>query len=662
MFPVFEMSTTIKGDNDKELNIDTLKVFFESSPLGVSIYHNEKVVFANSVFAKYIGFSPDEIIGRNISDLSSILEPTSKKPALEGLLELSRNKKMHDRNRYKFITAKGDVRFLEMTGTSIKISGKNYVIAYSDDVTIDERSREMTARERKAYGMIAEAALSIEPIESICQSVLEGLVETIEFDLGTIRLYREQDNILELIADTGLKHDELEIEIPLNSMSHLSARTARTKQPLFVSDITESKESKDRMLKPIRMGIRSLIFWPIIGSDKRLLGVINIASKKQMPLNQKDRIFFTTIADMFATIIERRNAEEQLRESQEQFIAFADNIPGPVYIKDHELKVIFVNQFMKNCSPRYFRDSMTNEDPFIQKHIEGQGEDDRRILTKGAIDQIQQILGKDGQTYTFRSHKFPIHREGKPPLIGGFSIDITEQVEAQKQREEARARAEFFNDLMSHDLNNMHQGIMASLELIIGDKALPEHLKDLAERALLQVNRSVSLISNVKKFSLVNQGELALEKTDPAVSLGVAIEMVKQSFPSRRIIVRSNLIKDKYCIMANEFLQDVFYNILHNAVKATESEDVNLEVESSLTEKGEFLRIDFVDYGMGIDDTLKDVMLLGFDELIRRVSGVGLTLVKQIINQYNGKISIENRVAGDYTKGSRFIIQLPYGC
>ena len=39
--------------------------------------------------------------------------------------------------------------------------------------------------------------------------------------------------------------------------------------------------------------------------------------------------------------------------------------------------------------------------------------------------------------------------------------------------------------------------------------------------------------------------------------------------------------------------------------------------------------------------------------------GVGLSLVKKIIKKYNGKIWVEDKVKGDYTKGSNFIILIP---
>ena len=39
--------------------------------------------------------------------------------------------------------------------------------------------------------------------------------------------------------------------------------------------------------------------------------------------------------------------------------------------------------------------------------------------------------------------------------------------------------------------------------------------------------------------------------------------------------------------------------------------------------------------------------------------GIGLTLVKTIMDSYNGKIWIEDRVKGDYTQGSNFILLIP---
>jgi PAS domain S-box-containing protein len=647
---------------EKELDCSMLKVFFDDSPQGVLVIENGKIIYVNRNLIEHFSIVPEAVIGQNIQILADVLEPQDRDSALRKLDALFAGVAETNRERFKFVGKDGMKHVIEVIGNSINISGKTYVIAYAIEVTADEISRDTLARERKAYGIITEAALSTENISRVCQRMLEGLLDVLGFDLGTIRLFDRVEDTLNLVASVNLKESEATEIVSREDPNLLVARTARTLQPLVVPDVTLLTEPAGRMTKARGLGIRTLIFWPIIGAESQLQGVINIASKSIRPLEEEDRVFFTTVSGMFAAILERRKAEEQLKESQEQFIAFADNMPGPVFIKDHQSRVLFVNHFMKSRAPTPDNRNLTNIELFNVERAKELNEEDQKVLARGPIDRVQRVLDNDGNIRTYRSHKFPIFREGKPPLIGGFSLDITEQVEAEKQSNEARARAEWAIDLMSHDLNNMHQGIMGSLELILQNPDLSDDLRQIAENALMQVNRSVSLIANVKKFSLVDQGDIVFEKTDPANSLIAAIEILKQSFPTREIIVETNVSSGQYCIMADDFLQDVFYNILHNAVKATPTDEIRLQVDVNLIEEGEFLRLDFLDWGDGINDRMKENILTGLDERIRRISGVGLTLVKQIIDHYHGKIWVEDRVEGDYTKGTRFVVLLPHGC
>jgi len=652
----------MKSSEQSTLDSELLKTFFDGSPLGVIILHDSIIVYINDAFCKSIGIPQKAAINQNITLLTNVLEPELRELALERYRNVADSMKEYDKERYTFSTPDGTTRTLEITSNPIEISGIKYVIAYADDVTQDQEIRENIIRERKAFGIIAEAAVSSENTPQVCKTVLKGLIESLDFDLGTVRLFNKDEDTLDLIAAIGFGESKAESSIERDNPNFLVARTARTKQPLFIPDLSEVSEDIDRMYKAKKLGLQTLIFWPLVGADDSLIGVINVASRSTKALGQLDRGFFTTVASMFSTVLERRNTEERLRESQERFTAFTDNIPGPVFIKDHQSRVLFVNRFMRAMSSGPDREGLGNVDLFSQGRAEELTVEDQKVLARGPIDRIQKTRDKEGKIRTYRSHKFPIFRDGKPPLIGGFSLDITERVEAESQREEAKARAEFFNDLMAHDINNMHQGIMASLELILEDTELSERLRIIAERALNQVERSVSLINNVRKFTMINQGEFQLEKTDPAEVLTVSIQTVKQSFPNRHINVKTNISKNEYCIMANEFLQDVFYNILHNSVKVTETDEVRIDVEVSLTQSGEYLKVEFIDWGVGLDDAMKQTILAGLDERVLRVSGIGLTLVKQIIDLFRGQISVEDRVKGDYTQGARFVILLPNGC
>jgi PAS domain S-box-containing protein len=651
-------------NQDKRIDCSMLRMLFDSSPQAVLVIEDGRVAYTNSALAHAVGFKPQQVLGQEITQITEDLELEDRENVVSRFKELTSGKKNFDKDRFHFIDDKGERHFLEFSATAQNIDDKKVVFLYGIDVTSDELSKETLARERKAYSVVATAALSASNVAELCNQILEGLVETLGFQVGTIRLYDSRTDSLNLVASVGLEEEGTPSIVQLDDPNFLVARTGRTMSPLFTEDIHKSPESKDRMKRARELGIHALIFWPIIGSEHNLLGVINIAAKEPKPLEQEQRTVFASIAGMFSTILERRRTEEELEEFKDRFTAFADHMPGPVYIKDEKSQVLFVNRYMREQAPVETRDNWegkSNIELFRGERAQRLTEEDQRVLKEGPIDRIQKSV-QDGNVRTFRTHKFPIIREGRSPLIGGFSIDISEQVEAEKQREEARARAIWMSDLMAHDINNLHQGIMSSLELLLEDEGFPEHLKGIANSALHQVNRSVSLINNVKKFSLVNQDEIVLEKTDPADALTAAIQTVKQSFPNRQIKITTNLESGKYCIMANDFLQDVFYNLLHNAVKFSLIDDARIEVNIKLVEDGAFIQFNFEDWGQGIDDRLKTNLLTGIDDRVHRVSGVGLTLVKQIIDTYHGEITVENRVANDSTKGTRFIVKLPNGC
>ncbi|MHA1930176.1 MAG: PAS domain S-box protein [Candidatus Thorarchaeota archaeon] len=525
------------------------------------------------------------------------------------------------------------------------------------DITSRKRSEETQERERKAFHIISEAAVRATTVPDLCHRVMDEVAEVLEFDVGAVRLYDEQEHLLDLVAVVGMSEEEVKKKSVIQALDdpgQVVPLVKHTRQDIFSLDVTKQEDSE---LKLDELEARLVISWPIHGTDNALLGVMILMAYTPKDVSEKDRTFFETVAGMFATVLERRSAEERLSESEERFVLFADHIPGPLYIKDHETRVLFANKFMRLLSGD---DSVgkTTFDLAPPEVAEIKTAEEISVISKGPLELVERRQAEDGSTQIFQSLKFPIFRTGKPPLIGGFSLDITKQKTAEELLERAAARAKFFNDLLMHDVNNIHQGIMASLELILMDSDLSSSLKRFAEGALSQTKRSVDLVRNVRKFSRVDLELIELSKKDPYVMLVTAMEMVENSFPSKIIKFSSNITHESHPVLADEFLVDVFYNLLHNSLNVDPSNEVTLDIHARSADTSGYTRFDFIDRGPGISDETKETVLSRLEGREKLGWGLGLTLVKRIIDRYGGKIWIEDRVVGDYKQGVCIVILL----
>ncbi len=272
------------------------------------------------------------------------------------------------------------------------------------------------------------------------------------------------------------------------------------------------------------------------------------------------------------------------------------------------------------------------------------------------FDFAHRIIRPDGSIRVVQEvGEVTRNEKGESIRMIGTMQDITDRMLAQEKLESAQAQAEFFTDLMGHDINNLHQGIMIGLELLLIDREFPEKYRAQVQTALTQLERSVSLINNVRRFSGISGSPI--EK----VNLLEAIEKVRPAiigtFPNKHIRIDIDEQQSNIIVLGNEFIFDLFYNIFHNSVKFNPNKSVLISVQVRLVEDAT-IEIRITDYGSGIPDSRKDKVFTRYLDRDIKGSGLGLTIVKQIVNQFGGKIWIEDRIKGDSTSGTTIIIHL----
>jgi len=237
--------------------------------------------------------------------------------------------------------------------------------------------------------------------------------------------------------------------------------------------------------------------------------------------------------------------------------------------------------------------------------------------------------------------------------------------ESEKKYRESFNRAEFYKDLFAHDMNNILQNLKSSAELLriwFYDPDKSEKLTELISIIKEQIERGASLILNVRKLSNIEDERIDEKVIDLINPLNSTITQIKHRFLDRNIEITFSPTLDKCHINAGELLIDAFENILINGIMHNESDMIKLEVRlSNVEEEGEkFIKIEFLDNGIGIMDEIKELIFNRAYKKEKATSGmgIGLSLVKKIINSYHGKIWVENRVKDDYSQGCNFIIML----
>ncbi|MFX1340354.1 MAG: ATP-binding protein, partial [Promethearchaeota archaeon] len=255
-----------------------------------------------------------------------------------------------------------------------------------------------------------------------------------------------------------------------------------------------------------------------------------------------------------------------------------------------------------------------------------------------------------------------------------ISRDITERklaelkLKASEQNyRNAYERENFYKDLFMHDMSNILQGMLSSLDLckyMLKNDNQIVNISNMLDTLGEQIQRGSNLVKNVRKFSELQDSEIILKNFNIKDLINQAINIVKKSSPSKTINVQIESFSNNLTIKSDEFLLDVFENIIFNAVKHNKNSIVEILIKFSdiQEDKKKFLKTEFIDNGYGVVDSRKHNIFKrgGYNE-DKSVSGIGLglSLVYNILNRYSAKIWVENRDPEDYTKGSNFIIQFP---
>ncbi|MFX0076305.1 MAG: PAS domain S-box protein, partial [Candidatus Hermodarchaeota archaeon] len=383
-------------------------------------------------------------------------------------------------------------------------------------------------------------------------------------------------------------------------------------------------------------------------------------------------------ADMVMTedITKKIEAEQKLKESQEKYKYLFDNAQVGLYwsrITDGkfiECNDTFAKLFGYDTREECLADYVATEH-YVDPHQREEILD--AIRTNNEVRGYEILVTKrDGTPIWLSISARMFEKENR---IEGAAIDITkrkraeqELIESEERYRKAYDKADFYKDLLAHDVSNILNNINASVQLIKiwkDDYDLTANERDMLNIIRQQLKRGASLVSNVRKLSEIEDSEISLKSIDVRNVMDRAIEEVRSRFHEKDMEISFQTSEANIKVVGGELLIDAFENVLINGVIHNDSEKVRLwiDIYKPFDEGKKSVKIEIKDNGLGIIDERKTVIFKRDYKQDRSTGGmgIGLSLVKTIINNYNGKVWVENRIKGDYSQGSNFIILLNEG-
>ncbi len=607
-----------------EQSVKRLQALMDEAPIGIcNIDLKGKVTYVNKRFEEASGYSREEVVGKSGFKLGVFSGETVKLLAKRMKDRLmGRPPRLHE---LRFKCKDGHWIWVSMEGKFIRRRGI--------PVGFQLISRDITERKQ------AEEALreSQEQLQKMFESVSDGISV---IDLNGV------------ITEANQRTVEIH---GFGSKDELLGKSA--------FDLIASRDY-DRIVTNMRKALKqrtiSGVEYTLLKADgTEFPGELSTSVLKDASGNWVGHI--TIVRD----ITKRKQAEEQLRESERYLKALFNATAGGILVIEPEThKIVDANstvikmiglsesQIIGHVCHRFVCPAEEGECPITD--------------LKQRVDTSERILLKaNGEEIPVLKSVVPITRHGRRYLLE-LVVDITERKRMEEELKEAQEqligseRMTAIGQLASgvgHELRNP-LGAIKNAVLYVRRRIAKSELLAYTEPKVLEfldiideeVNNANKVISDLLSFSRVTKPTVSLVKVGSIIS-----DALKRVTMPENVKLTVDVDPSLPMVMVDAVqIRQVFINIILNALEAM-PEGGRLEIKAR--SKAEFVTVEFADTGCGIPESVRGKI---FDPLFTtkpKGIGLGLAMSKSIMERHGGDIGVRSKEG----KGTTLTLSLPTG-
>lgn len=439
----------------------------------------------------------------------------------------------------------------------------------------------------------------------------------------------------------------------------------KTPHELFSDDIAEAMLEKDRVAFE-----KGHIIYEEEWSDRYGDKHIFLTSKFRINVPDSEPMLGIIISD----ITERKSAESALHEMTEMFRLFMENNPIYVFIKDENIRPVYLSRNFENMIGRPLDEILgkTMDELFPSDLAKSIIEDDKKILKEGNLLEVVEEL--DGKTYT--TIKFPMMINGVPKYLAGYTMDITEKKLAEQEKEKLYTqllqsqKMESIGRLaggVAHDFNNMLQAIIGFSDMALmkmnEEDVIHGYLTEIQKAANRSADLTRQLLAFARKQTVMPK---VLDLNEVVASM---LKMLGRMIGEEINLVLKPAISLWKVFMDPTQLDQILANLAVNARDAIKGKGtitistVNIDLDPVYCMQhagsipGQYVLLSVSDDGCGMsEDVIGNIFEPFFTTKdVGEGSGLGLATVYGIVKQNCGFIDVSSSPG----HGTTFSVYIP---
>ena len=625
------------------------------------------------------GWPKAEILGLSFRDtLLPSNHRTEQEQQLKYFLDTKQQHIVNKRLEIQGLHRTGHEFSMEITMVPLFKQNSYSFCAFIRDITEQKETEAALSQETALMQVIQQVAIAANEAQSVNDAFQASLDRICAFTKWPVaHVYFRDDDQASQLWPSKLWHldnvDEFQTFKTLTEQTvfpsgvGLPGRVLALGRAAWIPDITQDLNFPRAQMAG-ELGIRGGFAFPVLIGNT-VMGVLEFFSRSIESPNTRLLEVMEIIGTQLGRVLERKRGELAREESDARIRGIVEtaadaiitiNEVGIIQSYNSAAEQVFgyraqeaIGQNVSMLMPSPYQEE---HDGYLRQYLDGKA--------STIFGRSRELVGKrkDGTS-------FPMELAVSETKVGtrrtftGIVRDISDRKQHEQELQEAKEHAESaavaksqFLATMSHEIRTPMNGVIGMTGLLL-ETDLSTQQQQFAETVRSSGETLLKIINDILDFSKIEAGKLEFEliSFDLRTTLEESLELLAEAAGKKSLELVGLVNANVPTALQGDpgRLRQIFMNLTGNAIKFTSKGEIVVKISSvQETQDMVTLRVDIHDTGEGIPADVLPKLFRPFSQADSSTTrrhggtGLGLAICKQLVQQMNGEIGVENRAEG----------------